>query len=227
MQPAAQQALEAARDYLREHPEEFGRAFRSAIGLRLGVPLVALRYAAKQAEKSGKIRDIKIDAVPPGLKVSASLEPAKTPIRFSVVVYVDRVVFTEEEMTVALRVEDIQVKMDGDAKTPLAAIIKSGAINLTNVGSLVGYLPDRPPVIADARDNRITLDFMRDPKIGLNPVVRKVVGLLTGFVTLDSVRSDSGHLDVGFRALPTGVRGAADAFKRNAILPLLGKRLRA
>ena len=41
-------------------------------------------------------------------------------------------------------------------------------------------------MIADARDNRITLDFMRDPKIGLNPIVRKIVGLLTGFVTLDS-----------------------------------------
>ncbi|HJL33223.1 MAG TPA: hypothetical protein RMI62_29290 [Polyangiaceae bacterium LLY-WYZ-15_(1-7)] len=219
----AQAALEAARGYLRTHPEELGRAVRNAFGLRLGVPLVALRWLGRQAEKSGKVSDLKIDSVPPGLRASASLDLMGTPLRASAVVYIDRIVFNEDELTVAVRLEEGDLRLNGDAETPVAALIKSGALDLSKPGTLVGYMPKRSPVIAEARDNRIVLDLMRDPKIGKNPLVRSAVAVLTSFVTLKNVEADEHHLDIGFRALPVGVRGAARSVRSHVVLPSIGR----
>ncbi|MBC7170791.1 MAG: hypothetical protein H5U40_00100 [Polyangiaceae bacterium] len=221
----AQAALESAREYLRRNPDEFGRAVRNAMGLRVGVPIVALRWLARQAEKPGKLEDIQIDSVPPGLHIAANVDAMKTPLRVSATLFIDRIVFTEEELTIAIRVEDIGLKLVGDARTPLAAIIKSGALSLDNIGTLLGYMPDRPVIIAEANENRLVLDLMRDPKIGRNPLTRRIVAVLTSFVTLYGVHSDSSHLDVSFRALPDGFGGAARALRHHLVLPSLGKLL--
>lgn len=221
----AQAAIDAARSYLRAHPEELGRAVRNALGLRFGVPLVALRWLAHQAEKSGKVEDVKIDAQPPGLSLAANIDLMNTPIRAAAVVYIDRIIFNEEELTLHVRLEDISLKLNGKAETPVAALIQSGALDLSNPGNLMAYMPNKSPVLAEARDNRIVLDLMRDPKIGKNPLVRRAVAVLTSFVTLQQIQSDDAHLDVALRALPTGVRGAAGAVRRHVVLPSVGRLL--
>ncbi|MEM7608324.1 MAG: hypothetical protein AAF411_23460 [Myxococcota bacterium] len=223
----AQRALGAASGYLRSNPSEIGRAFRNALGLRLGVPLDALRWLGAQAERSGKVEDLKIDAVPPGIRLAASVDLMSTPIRASAIAYVDRVVFSDEELTVALRLEEISLKLNGEAATPVAALIKSGALDLSNPGTLIGYMPSRSPVIADAKENRIELDLMRDPRIGNNPLVRAAVAVLTSFVTLRNVETDRNHLEVAFRALPSGVFGAAKRVREHVLLPSLGRLLAA
>ena len=220
-----QEAVEAARQYLKHHPEELGRAVRSALGLRLGIPLVALRWAGAQAERAGKVQNLKIDSVPPGLQIAGDLDLMGTPVRAGATIFVERVDFSEEELTLALRLEDVALKLNGDAQTPVAALIRSGALDLRNPGTLAAYLPGRPPVLAEANGNRIVLDLMRDPKIGKNPIVRHAVALLTSFVTLHSVETDRKHLDVGFRALPAGVAGAVQAVRKHIVLPSFGRLL--
>jgi hypothetical protein len=213
----AQAALDAARGYLKSHPEEITRAVRNAFGLRVGVPLNALRWLGRQAEKSGKVEDLRIDSTPPGIKVGASLNLMGTPLRASAVIYIDRIVFNEDELTVALRLEDVDLKLNGNAETPVAALIKSGALDLSRPGTLVGFMPKR--------ENRIVLDLMRDPKIGKNPLVRSAVAVLTSFVTLQNVQADESHLDISFRALPVGVRGAARSVRSHVVLPGIGRLL--
>lgn len=221
----ATSAVEAARGYLRDNPSEITRAIRNAFGLRVGVPLAALRWFGKQAEKAGKVEDLKIDAVPPGIRVSASVDLMHTPIRAGAIIYIDRIVFDDDEMTVALRLEEVLLKLNGDAQTPVAALIKSGALDLSNPGSLVGFMPNRNPIIAEAKDNRIVLDLMRDPRVGQNPMVRSLVAVLTSLVTLRDIESDDRHLEIGFRALPAGIRGAARNLRRHVIMPSIGKLL--
>ena len=221
----AQKAFGAASEYLRSHPSEIGRAVRNAFGLRVGVPLAALRWLGRQAEKSGKVEDLKIDSRPPGLRVSASIDLMKTPIRASAIVFIDRIIFNDDELTVALRLEDISLKLNGEAETPVAALIKSGALDLSNPGTLVGYMPSRSPVLSEAIDNRITLDLMRDPRIGNNPLVRAAVATLTSFVTLRNIQADDEHLEIAFRALPEGVSGAVKSVRQHVLLPSLGRLL--
>jgi hypothetical protein len=208
---------------LRTHPEELGRAVRSALGLRFGVPLAALRWLAQQAERTGKVEDFQIDSVPPGLRLGANVDLMNTPVRAGAVVYVERVVFNDEELTVALRLEEVSLKLNGESESPIAALIKSGALDLTNPGNLVNFMPNRSPILAEANGNRIVLDMMRDPNIGKNPLVRRAVSLLTSFVTLHGVETDTKHLDIAFRALPTGLGGAMRSVRNHLVLPSMGR----
>jgi hypothetical protein len=223
--PTPQETVDALRSYLRTHPEEIGRAVRSALGLRFGVPLAALRWLGQQAERSGKVEDLQIDSVPPGLRLGGNVDLMNTPIRAGAIIFVERVVFNDEELTVALRLEDVQLKLNGDSDTPIAALIKSGALDLSNPGTLVNFMPNRSPVLAEANGNRIVLDLMRDPNIGKNPLVRRAVSLLTSFVTLHGVETDTKHIDIAFRALPTGLGGAVKSVRNNIVLPSMGRLL--
>jgi hypothetical protein len=223
--PTPQETVDAVRSYLRVHPEELGRAVRSALGLRFGVPLAALRWLGQQAERSGKVEDFQIDSVPPGIRLSGNLDVMNTPLRAGAIIFVERVVFNDEELTVALRLEDVMLKLNGESESPIAALIKSGALDLSNPGTLVNFMPGRSPVLAEANGNRIVLDLMRDPKIGNNPLVRRAVSLLTSFVTLHGVETDTKHLDIAFRALPTGLGGAAQSIRKNIVLPSMSRLL--
>ena len=223
--PTPQETVDAVRTYLRTHPEEIGRAVRSALGLRFGVPLAALRWLGQQAERSGKVENFQIDSVPPGLRLSGDVDLMNTPIRAGAVIFVERVVFNDEELTVALRLEEVSLKLNGESESPIAALIKSGALDLSNPGTLVNFMPNRSPVLAEANGNRIVLDLMRDPNIGKNPLVRRAVSLLTSFVTLHGIETDKKHLDVAFRALPTGLGGAVRSVRNNIVLPSMGRLL--
>jgi hypothetical protein len=221
--PSPQETVDAVRSYLRLHPEELGRAVRSALGLRFGVPIAALRWLGQQAERTGKLEDFQIDSVPPGLRLSGNVDAMNTPIRASAVIFVERVVFNDEELSVALRLEEVMLKLNGDSDSPVAALIKSGALDLSNPGTLLNFMPGRSPIVAEANGNRIVLDLMRDAKIGKNPLVRRAVSLLTSFVTLHGIETDTKHLDIAFRALPTGLGGAAQALRKNVVLPSMSR----
>ena len=223
--PTPQETVDAVRTYLRTHPEEIGRAVRSALGLRFGVPLAALRWLGQQAERSGKVEDFQLDSVPPGIRLGGNVDLMNTPIRAGAIIYVERVVFNDEELTVALRLEDVQLKLNGESDSPVAALIKSGALDLSNPGTLVNFMPNRSPVLAEANGNRVVLDLMRDPNIGKNPLVRRAVSLLTSFVTLHGVETDTKHVDIAFRALPTGLGGAVRSVRNNIVLPSMGRLL--
>ena len=148
-----------------------------------------------------------------------------TPLRAGAIIFVERVVFNDEELTVALRLEEVVLKLNGDSDSPVAALIKSGALDLSNPGTLVNFMPGRSPVLAEANGDRIVLDLMRDPKIGNNPLVRRAVSLLTSFVTLHGVETDAKHLDIAFRALPMGLGGAAQSVRKNLVLPSMSRLL--
>jgi hypothetical protein len=223
--PTPQETVDAVRSYLRVHPEELGRAVRSALGLRFGVPLAALRWLGQQAERSGKVEDFQIDSVPPGIRVSGNVDLMDTPLRAGSIIFVERVVFNDQELTIALRLEEVMLKLNGDSDSPIAALIKSGALDLSNPGTLVNFMPGRSPILAEANGNRIVLDLMRDPKIGKNPLVRRAVSLLTSFVTLHGVETDTKHLDIAFRALPSGLGGAAQSVRKNIVLPSMSRLL--
>ena len=189
------------------------------------MPVAALRWLGQQAERSGKVEDFHIDSVPPGLRLAGNLDLMNTPIRAGAVVYVERVVFDDEQLTVALRLEDATLKLNGESDSPVAALIKSGALDLSNPGTLVNFMPNRSPVLAEANGNRIVLDLMRDPNVGKNPLVRRAVSLLTSFVTLHGVETDQKHVDIAFRALPTGLGGAVRSVRNNLVLPSMSRLL--
>lgn len=214
----ATRALSAASGYLRRHPSEISRAVFNLAGLRAGIPVDALRWLMEQAAKGGKVVDPVITEVPPGLRVTASVDLMKTPVRASAVVYIDRVVLDPDQIRLVIRMEEIWVEVIGSAATPVAALLRSGALDLSKPGELAKYM-DLPPVIVEARENKLTLDLMREPKIGDNPIVRRALSLVTPLLTMHGIESDENHLNVVFRALPQGVGPAAGALRTHLLRP--------
>ncbi|MDY0003225.1 MAG: hypothetical protein RBU30_18135 [Polyangia bacterium] len=221
------EALKALRDYLRENPREIARTLRSAVGLRASVPLAAFRWIADRAVQSGAVKSLRISFRDPGIHFVADVDLMETPVRAHALVFIERVVLSEEELTLAIRVEEVKLELTGESKTPVAALIKSGALDLSRPGTLAGYLPHRPPVLVEAEGSRLVIDLMRDPKLGKNPTVRRGVGLITSFLTVHGIETGGQHLDVVFRAFPRGYLAAGDSVKRHLVTPLLKRYLPA
>jgi hypothetical protein len=219
------QAVDAARKYLRKRPQEITRAVWNLLGLRVGVPLDAIRWMLTQAEKSGKVKDPVVTEVPPGMRITATVDAMKTPLRASAVVYIDRMHVTPDQIRIDIRLEEIWAEVLDGATGPVAALISSGALDLSKPGNLAKYLP-LPPTVVETKDNRIVLDLMKDPKIAGNPRVRRILSLITPVVTANGLETDDDHLEVTFRPLPDGVRPAASAIRRHLLSPGL-KRIRA
>lgn len=222
---SGRRAVEAAGRYLRRHPEEVGRAVRGALGLRFGVPVSAFRWLVEQISSDPTQADLEIEPEPPGLRLAGTFENMQTRLRGSAVVFIDRIAVTAHQIRIDVRLEQVTLKVLSEKKTHLSALIKSGALDVTKPGNLVAELPDMPPVIIDAYDNIISLDLMREPKLGSNRMVYRAVGLLSSMITVHGVETDSTHLDVVMRAFPRGLGAAADAVEEHVLEPGL-RRLR-
>lgn len=221
----ASKALSAAGNYLRRNPAEVSRTVLNLLGLRAGLPVDALRWLMEQVAKGGKIEDPVITEVPPGLRVTANVDLMKTPVRASAVVFIDRVRIDPDQLRFEVRLEEIWMEVIGESHSPVAALLRSGALDLSKPGELAKHM-DLPPVIVEARENKLVLDLMREPRIGQHPVVRQALSLVTPLVTMHGIEVDDDHLHLVFRALPQGVGSAASAVRQHLFKPGL-QRVRA
>lgn len=210
--------LEAGSKYLRDHPEELLRALRNLLALRFGVPLDALRFFAGRAGGKKVPKDVELEAVPPGLRVAATVELMGTPVRVDAKVFIERVSITPEELRFEIRLADVSLKVSDDApESPIAALLRSGALDLSKPGNLAAYMPKRPALLVEAKDDRVVIDLMRHPKIAKNPRALRALGLLAPLLTVAGIESDSEHLDVTLRAFPDGLREAVGGLRRRVL----------
>jgi hypothetical protein len=196
----------AVGSYLKDHPEELWRVLRNALALRFGVPLAALRWLAVKGAGKKLPKDVQIEAVPPGVRLAASLDLMGTPVRASAVVYVERVRLNAAELCLEIRLAQVSLKVTDDASnTPIAALLKSGALDLSKPGNLAAYMPKRPPILIDAKDDRIVIDLMKHPKFAGNENAQRLLRLLAPLITVSGIESESEHLDIALRTFPDGV----------------------
>jgi len=192
--------------YLREHPREVLRAARQATRLRFGVPIVALRWLALQLEALGGPQDIELDAVPPGIRVTATIEEMGTLLRGSAILIVEDTCVSADELKIVVRLSDVSIRLlDERANTPLAALVRSGALDLSRLANLIAHLPTRPAVLVEAVENRLVLDLMHLPLLSRDKRLRRLVGTVSTLLSVKSVETDATHLDVALTALPCGL----------------------
>ena len=142
--------------------------------------------------------------------MAATLDLMSTPIRASATIYVDRVNLGPEQLRFGLRLADVKLTLlDDRSETPVAALIKSGALDLSKPGNLAAFMPKRPAVLVEAEDDRIVLDLKKHPKLAANGKIERVMRLLSPLVTVKSIETDDAHVDVALQAFP---EGAAQAF---------------
>lgn len=207
-------AAAAVGDYLRRHPEEVVRAARNALSLKLGVPVVALQWLAQELGGAKLPRDLRFEARNPGLFVSASFHLMNTPLKGGANVIIERVQMGADALLVDVRLEDIQMKVtDPLAGTPVAALLQSGALDLSRPGDLLAYFPKRPEMVVQARGNVLTLDLMKHPKLSRERA-RRLVAVAVAILGVEDVRTQGQHLDVAFAAFPSGPGAAVHQIKQ-------------
>lgn len=204
--------LRQAGNYLKEHPEEIVRALRGALGLRVGIPIDALRYLAREFSGGKKApKDIVLEAAPPGLRAAMTVDAMGTPLRASMVIFVEELEVRPESIQVGIRIADLKLDVLGDTGSPLAGLLKSGALDLSKPGNLVNIIPKRPAVLVDAKDDRITLDLMKVPKVAENAKVSRALRVMTPVLGVRAIKTKDDHLDVHLRATPSGISTAIAA----------------
>jgi len=204
--------LKAAGTYLRTHPEELTRVLRNAMGLRFGVPIAGLRWLAGRGGERGP-EDVEIDPTPPGLRIGATVQLMGTSVRAVTVLFIEKIRMSAEELRIEVRLEETKMTVLGDAESPVAALIKSGALDLSKSGNLAAHLPGLSRLLGESTGNRLVIDLMKHPSLGKNRIARRMLGLVSSFVTVHGVESDEGHVDVLMRAFPRGMGGAARAVR--------------
>jgi hypothetical protein len=150
-------------------------------------------------------KDIVIEAAPPGVRVGATVDAMGTPVRASLVVHVEELAVSTAELRVGLRIEGLTLNVLGDSTSPLAGLLKSGALDLSKPGNLVAFMPKRPAVLVDAKDDRVTLDLLKLPRFAENPKVKRALEVLTPVVGVRAIRTKDDHLDVHLKADLSGV----------------------
>jgi hypothetical protein len=212
--PDKKAMVEAAGSYLRRNPGELLRAARNAVALRFGVPIDALRWLAGQAKGKKAPREVAFEAVPPGIRASAIVGLAGTEVRASAVVYIEDVRLSQTELRFEIRLASVKLELiDSNADSPVATLLKSGALDLSKPGNLAAFMPKRPAMLVEAHDDRIVLDLMKHPKLAENGKAQRIVDAVTAFMTVRGIETAPDHLDIQLRAFPRGVGGALEALR--------------
>jgi hypothetical protein len=206
--------VSAAIGYVRENPQEIVKAAINATGLRFGVPLAALRWGAKQLKPGKKTpQDIEIGSSPPALRLSAIVDAMGTSVRASAAVKVDEVELSADALRVGVQLRDVKLALVGDADTPVATLIKSGALDLSKPGNLVKFIPKRPAAIVEADGDRIVVDLMKVQKIAGNKALRRVLSVVIPVLNVRAIETDRDHLYVALKASPSGIARAIEAIR--------------
>lgn len=213
--------MEAATAYVRAHPEELTRAVRGGIGLRFGMPLAAFRWLLAHLVGDAQGIDPVLEARPPGLFVAATTERMETRMRISAVVYVTKIRVDAMGARMELRVEDLRIDILSERRTVLSALIKSGALDLSQLGDLVRELPRTPEFLVEAEGQRMVIDLMRAPSLSKTVLLRHAIGLVTSLVTVQGVETEDDHVDMQLRPLPRGTRNVLRAVRSHVVRPVV------
>jgi len=197
--------VQAAVGYVRKNPDEVVRAAVNATGLRFGVPIATLRWFAGQITGAKAPKDVEISSAPPALKFSAVVDAMGTPVRASAAIKIDEVTITEDSLRIGIRLRDVKLALAGESESPVATLIKSGALDLSKPGNLVKFIPKRPAAVVEAEGDRIVIDLMKVPKIANDPRIKRALAILSPVLGIRAIETDRDHIYVKLRATPAGL----------------------
>ncbi len=210
-------ALRSAGRFIAKNPTTMLSMARHALGMRIAVPLDALRWFIANTPPSQKApQDVTITPRPPAIGLGATIDLMGTTVRAGASIRVDHIEVGEEKFRVALRLSDVNMKVLGESFTPVAGLIKSGALDLSKPGNLAKFMPKRPAVLVEAHDDVIVLDLMQNPKIASNLRVRGILGTLTPVVQVAGMSTEGDFLILQLRASPFGLPRALSAARQLA-----------
>lgn len=198
-------ALRSASRYVLKNPVSMLNVARHALGLKLAVPLDALRWFVEHTPPGkSSPTDVTISAMPPAVHIGATLELMGSRLRVGAAIKVDELRIEPEELRLQLRLSSVEMTVLDKSETPISGLIKSGALDLSKPGNLANFMPKKPPALIDAHDDVLVLDLMRVPKLANNLRLRRMLQRLTPVMNVAALKTDGDFLIVALRATPAG-----------------------
>jgi hypothetical protein len=209
--------VKAAADYLRRHPEEVVRLLKSALGLRLGIPLDALRYLADKLGQGPKApKDVVIEAREPGLGLALTVKAMGSTLRVALNLYIEELEIAQDHLRITARISNMDLQVLDGVDTPVAGLIRSGALDLSKPGNLVAFMPKRPEALVEAKDDRIVIDLLKVPRLASDARLKRALGVLTPVLTVATIKTRDDHLDVQLRATPSRIGESVTAVRASS-----------
>lgn len=206
--------LKDAVRYLRENPAYLFTSLGHAVRQEIGIPMEALRWLAGQYIRGPKApKEFSLSAAPPALGIAATVNVMGAELRVRSNLHIDEVVVDAGTLRIALRLRDLGVKApDG---SPLQQML--GVMDLSKPGNLVGFLPQRPPLLVEARDDRFVLDLMKLPKLAANHRLQRILAAVGEVLRIRQVRVEpevgEGLLVISLSLRPRGLPAALAALR--------------
>src|SRR5688500_1935885 len=114
-------ALRSAGRYLFRNPRTLARVARHAVGMRVAVPLDALRWFVTHTPPGMRSpTDVTITAKPPAIAVGASIVLMGTKLRASAAIKVDELRVNGDEVRLSLRLSDVDLAVLGNSQSAVA-----------------------------------------------------------------------------------------------------------
>jgi hypothetical protein len=210
-------ALRSAGRFIAKNPTTMLSMARHALGMRIAVPLDSLRWFISNTPPSQKApQDVTITPRPPAIGIGATIDLMGTTVRAGASIRVDQIEVGDDKFRVTLRLSDVTMKVLGESFTPVAGLLKSGALDLSKPGNLAKFMPKRPAVLVEAHDDVIVLDLMQNPKFAANDRVRGLLGTVTPVIQVSGLSTEGDFLILQLRASPFGIPRALNAARQLA-----------
>jgi hypothetical protein len=116
------------------------------------------------------------------------------------------------ELRFELRFDEAEIRLLDESSSPLAALIRSGALDLTKLGNLIAVMPKRPAYLVEAKGDRVVVDLKRLPALSTDRA-DLLLRLITPIVTITEIGTDSEHVDLKLALFEAGLRAAIEAFR--------------
>jgi hypothetical protein len=204
-------ALTSGASYMARNPTTLLRMARHALSMRIAVPLDLVRWALQSRMKGDAVSDLVVDARPPALTIAATVNVMGAKLRAGTGITVEEVRLGPDELVFALRLSGTTLQaLDGE-QSPMGQLIKSGAIDPSKPANMLNFMPKRPAILTEAKDDRFVLDLLKIRKLAENGRLRAALASLRPIVTVREVRTEGDSLLLGFTPHPTGVPAAISA----------------
>ena len=205
-------ALRSVGRFALSNPTTMFSIARHALGMRIAVPLDALRWFIANTPPSKKApQDVTITSKPPAIALGATIDLMGATVRAGAAIRIEQIEVGGEQLRVKLRLSDVTMKVLGESLSPVAGLLRSGALDLSKPGNLAKFMPKKPDVLVEAHDDMLVLDLMKNPKIRANPTVRRVIETLTPVVQVAGLSTEGDFLIIQLKATPFGLPRALNA----------------
>lgn len=190
--------------YLASNPTYLLRSAVNAARMRLGIPLDGVKWLLGKAARGKLPPDLRLEAVPPGLRISATANVMGAAMFASALLTVEQVVLGVDSLRVSLRVRELTIKPPPES--PIASMLMM--MDLTKPGDLLGFMPMKPPMIISAHGDLFVLDLVKLPKLAKNPLARRIIAAMSEVLSVKELATEGDLLVLGLGTSPLGFMAA-------------------